>query len=100
MAEQLKKLSDLKKAFGHFEEMSELVDRAKTRVDAINKRNVIAGGDDEIGKQYHEQVDKPTVGLTTLVTGVRDKLRVIGVEGRNAADMFDAADQEANDLAK
>ncbi|WP_431676435.1 hypothetical protein [Kitasatospora sp. KL5] len=100
MASQLKKLTDLKRAFVDFEDMSELVGRVKTRVDDINRRNVTAAGDDEIGKQYHEQADKPTAALTTLVTAVRDRLKSIGTAGQDAADMFDAADQDANDLVK
>ncbi|MER7753274.1 hypothetical protein [Kitasatospora sp. NPDC097643] len=100
MAKQLKKLDDLKSAFGKFDEMSALVDKVKGEIDDVNKKNVAAGGNDEIGKKYHEQVDKPTENLTVLVGAIRDKLQSIGLHGQGTADLFDRTDEHNTQLVR
>ncbi len=98
MADRLVKLTDLKQVFGHFEEMSALVDKIKDEVHRIEVNNKLAAGDDDIGRQYHQQADKGTVNLVELTTNVRNKLLVIGINGATTADLFDAADNDAADL--
>ncbi|MGF1429411.1 hypothetical protein [Kitasatospora sp. LaBMicrA B282] len=99
MAEQLQKLDGLKKSFTHFDDMSTLLDRINTRVQDINERNKQAAGNDDTGKQYHAQIDKPTKDLTQLIGDLRDKMTAVGYHGQGTADLFDSADQDASDAA-
>ncbi|MFB7614110.1 hypothetical protein [Kitasatospora sp. NPDC056181] len=100
MGDKLKKLSELKTVFAKWPEMADLVEKVKLEVDDINQRNVQGGGADEIGKQYHEKIDKPTEGLTLLVTQIREKLLKIGEDGQNAATLFDDANEHATNVVR
>ncbi len=99
MAEQLVKLTDLKQAFSHFQDLSDLVGRINGEIADVNTRNLTAAGSDSIGQQYHQQVDQPTQDLTDLVKQIQDKLQDIGIQGSDAADLIDAADEDATATA-
>ncbi|MDH6143817.1 MULTISPECIES: hypothetical protein [Kitasatospora] len=99
MADQFTALSDLKSAFGKFGDMSDLLDRMRGRVDEINAFNKNAAGDDDIGKQYHQTVDKPTADLTDLLDGVRKAIDKVGQHGQDSTDQFNSADQDNTDSA-
>ncbi|GGV20662.1 hypothetical protein GCM10010495_39990 [Kitasatospora herbaricolor] len=99
MAERLKKLEDLKTEFTRFPEMAALVGKIERELKDVGDKNVRGGGHDQIGKQYHDKVDKPTASLSQLVESIRLKLLSVGEHGESTADLFDAADEHAADLA-
>jgi hypothetical protein len=99
MADQLKKLEGLKKSFSHFDDMSTLLDRINKRVSDIDDRNKSAAGNDDIGQQYHGQIDKPTKDLKQLIDDLSDKMTAVGYHGQGTADLFDNADQNASEEA-
>jgi hypothetical protein len=98
VGDRLTALSDLKKAFANFDDMSRLIDETRTKADEINKYNKSSAGDDDIGKQYHATVDKPTKNLTELLTTVRQTVDKVGVTGQDASDQFDNADENGKEL--
>ncbi|MER7765710.1 hypothetical protein [Kitasatospora sp. NPDC096140] len=98
MADRLRKESGLKQAFANFDDVAALVEKINTEVEDINTKNVKAGGGDDIGKQYHEKIDKPTADLTGLTTQIRNKLKAMSAHGQGTADLFDAADDHGRGL--
>ncbi|WP_035841680.1 hypothetical protein [Kitasatospora azatica] len=97
MAERFTALSELKTAFGKFGEMSDLLDRMRGKVGEINKFNKDSAGQDDIGKQYHQTVDRPTKDLTDLLTQVRESVDKVGENGKDATDQFTNTDQNLKD---
>ncbi|MEU8926142.1 hypothetical protein AB0D10_35305 [Kitasatospora sp. NPDC048545] len=93
MANTLRKDEGLKAAFTNFDDVAALVEKINTEIVDINTKNVKAGGGDDIGKQYHEKIDKPTADLTGLTTQIRNKLKAMSAHGQGTADLFDAADE-------
>lgn len=96
MAEKLTALSDLESKFSKFHEMSDLISTIKGKTDEINKYNKSSAGNDEIGKQYHENVDKPTEGIIKLFAKVSEVLDSAGQGGKAAAKIFNDADHDAS----
>jgi hypothetical protein len=98
VANRLTALSDLKKAFANFDDMSRLIDDMRGKADEINKYNKNSAGDDDVGKQYHTTVDKPTKNLTDLLASVRKRVDQVGVAGQDTSDQMQNADQNGADL--
>ncbi|MFJ9693897.1 hypothetical protein [Kitasatospora sp. NPDC101183] len=95
MAEDLTALSDLEAKFSKFHEMSDLISTIKGKTDEINRYNKSSAGNDEIGKQYHENVDKPTDGVIKLFAKVSEVLDSAGQGGKNASRILGEADHDA-----
>ncbi|MFD9594188.1 hypothetical protein ACFWA9_15700 [Kitasatospora sp. NPDC059973] len=93
MAKTLRKEEGLKAAFANFDDVAALVEKINTEMEDINQKNVKAGGGDEIGKQYHEKIDKPTADLYNLTSQIRNKLKAMSAHGQGTADLFDATDE-------
>ncbi|MBV6699316.1 hypothetical protein [Kitasatospora aureofaciens] len=93
MASRLRKDESLKAAFANFDDVATLVGKINKEITDINEKNVKAGGGDEIGKQYHAKIDKPTADLTGLTSQIRDKLKAMSAHGQGTADLFDATDE-------
>jgi hypothetical protein len=92
-------LSDLKSAFGQFDDMTALIGRMQNYANEITKYNQEAAGSDTIGQQYHTTVDQPTTDLVTLMTQVYDVVNMTGQNGKDTSDQFDAADEDGASLA-
>ncbi|WP_031069275.1 hypothetical protein [Streptomyces sp. NRRL WC-3742] len=99
MAEELKALSDLESKFAKFHEMSDLITLIKGKTDEINRYNKSSAGNDDIGKQYHENVDRPTEGVIKLFSRVSEVLDSAGQGGRNASQILNDADHDASGQA-
>ncbi|MFE6745471.1 hypothetical protein ACFVGM_06415 [Kitasatospora purpeofusca] len=95
----LAKTEYMKKAFAEFTELKELLKEIETEVETINRLNKSVGGNDEIGKQYHEQIDEPTTNLTELIKKVRQVVGTVGENGEKLADKLDRADDLATEIA-
>jgi hypothetical protein len=91
-------LSDLK-AFNNFQPMSDTIDDIRRRVKEINDYNRTAAGNDDTGKTYHSQVDKPTVELTKLFTSLYDTIQNAGTAGNDTSKILHKADGDAKDSA-
>ncbi|MFG2910188.1 hypothetical protein ACGF13_34690 [Kitasatospora sp. NPDC048286] len=99
MAKTLRKDEGLKEAFTNFDDVAALVEKINKEMEDINTKNVKAGGGDDIGKQYHEKIDKPTSDLYGLTTQIRNKLKAMSAHGQDTADLFDATDENNLSLA-
>lgn len=95
----LEALSDLKAAFGKFDDMTTLITNMNSYLVSITQFNTEAAGDDDIGKQYHSTVDQPTKNLLQLIQQVDDVVTMTGQNGEDASDGYDAADEDAASLA-
>ncbi|WP_030246978.1 hypothetical protein [Streptomyces sp. NRRL S-350] len=98
MARTLRKEEGLKQAFANFDDVAALIEKVNTEMEDINAKNVKAGGGDDIGKQYHEKIDKPTSDLYALTTQIRNKLKAMSAHGQGTADLLDAADEHGREL--
>ncbi|MFD0278102.1 hypothetical protein ACFVHB_29925 [Kitasatospora sp. NPDC127111] len=96
MAKKLTALSDLE-SFGQFDDITELMDGIKLRVKEINEFNTESAGRDDIGKNYHAKVDKPTENLTDLLNEVRKTLDSARKGGKHTSNLLNNADQDAKD---
>ncbi|MFB7473495.1 hypothetical protein [Kitasatospora sp. NPDC056184] len=95
----LAKTEYMKKSFGEFTELKELLKEIEENVKIINRLNKSVGGNDEIGKQYHAQVDNPTANLEELLKKVRQVVASVGENGERLADKLDRANDDAGALA-
>ncbi|MFE6054949.1 hypothetical protein ACFQ6N_29720 [Kitasatospora sp. NPDC056446] len=93
MAKTLRKEEGAKKAFSDFEAVSALVKKINGEMDDIKEKNVKAGGGDDIGKQYHEKIDKPSADLFALTLQISNKFKAMSQHGQDTADLFDATDE-------
>ncbi|WP_406207957.1 hypothetical protein OH807_35840 [Kitasatospora sp. NBC_01560] len=98
MARELTALEDLDKAFRNFRPMSALVDGMVLKVDEIDNFNKNSAGNDDIGKEYHKNADKPTAVLISLIKRVRKTLDSAGMTGEQAAALFSNADDDASSV--
>ncbi|MFC9328456.1 hypothetical protein [Kitasatospora sp. NPDC057015] len=98
MAEVTSKTSGLKKTFTEFYELQDLVAQVKADVDIVNGINLKVGGKDEIGKQYHAQVDEGTTILTELIVKIHTTVGEAGVNGEALATTLDNADDHTTTI--
>ncbi|MET8630061.1 hypothetical protein ABZW30_41150 [Kitasatospora sp. NPDC004669] len=94
------KTQDLKRRFAEFGELKTLIDKIAGEVRNINDANKKVGGDDEIGKQYHEQVDQATKDLDDLIKKISEIVAKAGDSGINLVAELDYAEDTANDIIK
>jgi hypothetical protein len=92
-------LSDLKSAFGQFDDMTALIGRMQNYVEEITQYNQEAAGSDKIGQQYHTTVDQPTTDLVTLMANVYNTVNMTGQNGQDTSDRFNTADEDGASLA-
>ncbi|MFE4973705.1 hypothetical protein ACFRAR_16540 [Kitasatospora sp. NPDC056651] len=97
-SEVFAKTQELKRRFAEFGRLSDLIDKVIADVRTVNDLNRKVGGDDEIGKQYHEQVDQATVDLETLMSNIRDTVRKAGENGVSLVADLDYAEDTAQDI--
>ncbi|MFF2774451.1 hypothetical protein ACFVU3_06050 [Streptomyces sp. NPDC058052] len=95
MAEDLKVLSDLKGKFAHYEEYQRCLSDLSRTILEINRINKESAGQDEIGKTYHKQVDKPTENLTETLAYVTKRLGAVTDAGKETTDTMAKSDEEA-----
>ncbi|MFC5666684.1 hypothetical protein ACFP3U_27420 [Kitasatospora misakiensis] len=93
------KTAGLKKSFSEFFELKDLVGRVKEDADIINRLNLKVGGHDEIGKQYHTQVDEGTKNLHDLIAKIGSTMLSVGENGEVLADTLDRADDDSHTIA-
>ncbi|GAA1414775.1 hypothetical protein GCM10009639_68620 [Kitasatospora putterlickiae] len=93
------KTAMLKKSFAEFFELKDFVTQLNTEATHINEINLRVGGNDEIGKQYHAQVDDGTKNLYELIVRIGSTLSSVGENGELLADTLDKAGDHARDLA-
>jgi hypothetical protein len=92
-------LSQLKSAFTEFPEMAALVGTMTTNLHSITTYNKEAVGSDSIGQQYQSTVDTPTKNLLDLMGQIQDLMTMTGNNGSDAADNYDAANDDATTVA-
>ncbi|MFB7905939.1 hypothetical protein [Kitasatospora sp. NPDC056076] len=92
------KTQDLKRRFAEFGELKTLIDKISDEVKHINDANKKVGGDDEIGKQYHQQVDQATKDLEDLVQKISEVVAKAGENGINLVADLDYAEDTATDI--
>ncbi|GAA2096274.1 hypothetical protein GCM10009759_25310 [Kitasatospora saccharophila] len=92
------KTSTLKAAFAEFDVLKDIVTGVNDDLTLINTLNLHVGGDDEIGKQYHQQVDEGTRILTELITRIRTTMGQYYEGGTAFADTLDRADDDGAHL--
>ncbi|WP_406114874.1 hypothetical protein [Kitasatospora purpeofusca] len=93
------KTAMLKKSFAEFFELKDYVAQLTTEAEHINAINLQVGGNDEIGKQYHAQVDDGTKNLYELLLRIGSTVVSVGENGELLAATLDRAGDHANDLA-
>ncbi|MER5352519.1 hypothetical protein ABT093_19580 [Kitasatospora sp. NPDC002551] len=91
----LAKTEYMKRSFAEFGELKDVLADIHENVKIINKLNKSVGGNDEIGKQYHEQVDDPTHNLEELLKKVTQVVGSVGENGERLSDSFDRANEDA-----
>ncbi|MFE4516334.1 hypothetical protein ACFRMQ_19305 [Kitasatospora sp. NPDC056783] len=97
-SEVFAKTQELKRRFAEFGRLSDLIDKVIADVRTVNDLNKKVGGDDEIGKQYHEQVDRATADLETLMSNIKDTVRKAGENGVGLVADLDHAEDTAQDI--
>ncbi|HEY5837233.1 hypothetical protein [Streptomyces sp.] len=100
MARKLKAPADLKKYFAEYETFQAKLKELHTLTTEINRYNKTSAGHDDIGKQYHDQVDKPTENLTDTVQYVANVLGMVKDGGDATVEQLDDADQDAEKTAQ
>lgn len=100
MARNLKAPADLKKYFAEYETFQAKLRELHTMTAEINKYNKTSAGHDDIGKQYHDQVDKPTEDLTDTVRYVANVLGMVKEGGDVTAEQLESADHDAEKTAQ
>ncbi|WP_043472539.1 hypothetical protein [Kitasatospora sp. MBT66] len=93
------KTAMLKKSFAEFFELKDYVAKLTHEAEHINSINLKVGGNDEIGKQYHTQVDDGTKNLYELLLKIGSTVGSVGENGELLAVTLDKAGDHANDLA-
>ncbi|MER8041262.1 hypothetical protein [Streptomyces sp. NPDC094032] len=99
MADTTKVFGDLKKRFQHYDQYKTCLDDLNRMITRVNDLNKTSAGDDEIGRAYHQQVDKPTQNLTETIAGVRKRLGVIVEGGYDTVDTMKKADEDSAEAA-
>ncbi|SOB82719.1 hypothetical protein [Streptomyces sp. 1331.2] len=94
------KTSMLKRSFAEFFELRDMVDKISLEAKHINDMNLTVGGNDEIGKQYHKQVDEGTKNLTDLLRTIHATMLSVGENGEVLAATLDNANDQAGAIAK
>ncbi|WP_030059501.1 MULTISPECIES: hypothetical protein [Streptomyces] len=94
------KTDQLKTSFGKFFDLKEMVAKVNKEAEHINDLNLTVGGSDEIGKQYHSQVDEGTRNLTDLLLKIHSTMAAVGENGEALADTLDKANDHAGEIAK
>ncbi|MEV7598035.1 hypothetical protein AB0O91_11720 [Kitasatospora sp. NPDC089797] len=92
------KTQDLKRRFAEFGDLTTLIDKISDEVKGINDANKKVGGDDDIGKQYHSQVDQATKDLEDLIKKISELVAKAGDSGINLVAELDQAEDTANDI--
>ncbi|MDH6708736.1 hypothetical protein P3T27_005482 [Kitasatospora sp. MAA19] len=92
------KTQDLKRRFAEFPELAALIEKINQDVKGINDANTKVGGDDEIGKQYHSQVDQATKDLDDLIKKIKETVDKAGENGINLVAELDYAEDSAHDI--
>ncbi|MFF3004957.1 hypothetical protein ACFVTF_19360 [Kitasatospora sp. NPDC057940] len=95
---QLTAMADLKEKFAKFGPLSDTIEEVRRWTDEINEFNKTSAGNDDIGKEYHKNVDGPTADLDDLFKKVRDKVEGAGTKGQRTSEMLKNADEEARNL--
>ncbi|MGV9263228.1 hypothetical protein ACWDRR_01030 [Kitasatospora sp. NPDC003701] len=93
------KTAELKQKFGEFFELKDMVAKVLRHVEDINGANLKVGGNDEIGKQYHAQVDEGTKNLYDLILKIKGTMGSVGQNGEVLADALDRANDHSHDIA-
>ncbi|MEV0533948.1 hypothetical protein [Kitasatospora sp. NPDC050463] len=93
------KTAMLKQSFAEFFELKKLTAKVLADAKFINDANLAVGGHDEIGKQYHQQVDEGTTNLYELILKISSTMGSVGENGEVLAETLDRADQHSLDLA-
>ncbi|MGW5848689.1 hypothetical protein ACWFQ8_12180 [Streptomyces sp. NPDC055254] len=91
----LRVLSDLKNKFAHYDDYQRCLSEINRMIVEINRINKESAGQDEIGKVYHQQVDKPTENLTETITYIRKRLGLVVEAGNETTETMGNADDEA-----
>ncbi|MFI5620553.1 hypothetical protein [Streptomyces sp. NPDC051567] len=99
MADDLKVLSDLKNKFAHYEDYQRCLTDLSRAIVEINRINKESAGQDEIGKTYHQQVDKPTENLTETLAYLSKRLGAVTDAGKETSDTMAKSDEEAGSQA-
>ncbi|GHJ94045.1 MULTISPECIES: hypothetical protein [Streptomyces] len=99
MADDLKVLSDLKNKFSHYEDYQRCLSDLSRTIVEINRINKESAGQDEIGKTYHKQVDRPTENLTETLSYVTKRLGMVTEAGKETSDTMAKSDEEAGSHA-
>ncbi|MFE2012639.1 hypothetical protein [Streptomyces sp. NPDC059491] len=95
MADDLKVLSDLKNKFAHYDDYTRCLTDLSRAIVEINRINKESAGQDEIGKTYHQQVDRPTENLTATLEYVNKRLGMVVEAGNKTSDIMAKSDEEA-----
>ncbi|MFF1908934.1 hypothetical protein [Kitasatospora sp. NPDC058218] len=93
------KTAELKRSFTEFFELKDLTAKILKDAKFINDANLKVGGNDEIGKQYHEQVDEGTKNLYDLILKISSTMGSVGENGEVLADALDKADEHSHEIA-
>ncbi|MGW1837524.1 hypothetical protein [Streptomyces sp. NPDC002067] len=100
MAEEIKTAEDLKRLFGNYHGIADLVDKVSHEIDHINQLNLTAGGqNDDTAKAYKKVAGVGTQVLADLAKTLRDMTASTGEGGQDAMKIFDAAKADAEHFA-
>ncbi|MEV8095068.1 hypothetical protein [Kitasatospora sp. NPDC085879] len=95
MGEHLSVSGDLEEKFKKFGPLADILTDISNRCVEINAFNRNSAGHDDIGKTYHENVDRPTVDLVKLFTLVSSEVERLGVTGRLGSRILHNAGEDA-----
>ncbi|GAA4881301.1 hypothetical protein [Kitasatospora terrestris] len=95
MGDRLNVGGDLEEKFKKFGPLADILTDISNRCVEINEFNRNSAGHDEIGKTYHENVDKPTADLVKLFTLVSSEVELLGIKGRLSSRILHNAGEDA-----
>ncbi|MFD9811684.1 hypothetical protein [Streptomyces sp. NPDC059080] len=100
MAEEIKTADDLRRLFGKYHGIADLIEKVSGEIDHINTLNLTAGGkDDETAENYNKVAGLGTQVLSDVAKTLRDMTASTGDGGENAMKVFDAANEDAEHFA-
>lgn len=100
MSEEIRTSDDVKRLFGQYHTIADLIGRLGGDLKAINDLNVTAGGqNDEVAQQYQGVAGPGTQALNDLLKMLKDVTATTGESGQDVQRVFQAAEEDAQRLA-
>ncbi|MER8088806.1 hypothetical protein ACFVZR_32510 [Streptomyces sp. NPDC058316] len=100
MTDEIKTTDDLKRLFGEYPQIADVIGQLSGDFEVINKLNLTAGGhDDEVAEQYNGVAKIGTQTLNDIVKLLKDVTASTGESGQDVMKLFQATEEDAKKIA-